>query len=255
MPKNYKKKLKNSDLFDFPKLVSTCLGFSQLGRKIELLKIGSGPCTVLLLAGVHGDEPEGILFLERFVSTILLKGSAEQEQTGDAHSPLHFPNLTIHIIPLANPDGVAQKRRTNHHNVDLNRNFPTTDWTCEFTNPRYYPGSQAASEPETKVQMDYLRAQKPHWLITFHSYEKALMNFNGRCRELAQRMAKANLLPIVDSMGYPTPGSLGTYAGVELDIPTITYEFLRGEPVENNWQGHWKAVWSGLEILNKGIQK
>ena len=30
--------------------------------------------------------------------------------------------------------------------------------------------------------------------------------------------------PVEESIGYPTPGSFGTYAGVERNIPTITLE-------------------------------
>lgn len=31
-------------------------------------------------------------------------------------------------------------------------------------------------------------------------------------------------MPLQESIGYPTPGSFGTWAGVEKGIPTITLE-------------------------------
>ena len=35
-----------------------------------------------------------------------------------------------------------------------------------------------------------------------------------------------------DNIGYPTPGSFGTYAGVERHIPAITLEMDEDEDIE-----------------------
>jgi protein MpaA len=37
-------------------------------------------------------------------------------------------------------------------------------------------------------------------------------------------MSKYNGYPVEGDIGYPTPGSLGTYYGKERDIPVITLE-------------------------------
>ena len=37
-------------------------------------------------------------------------------------------------------------------------------------------------------------------------------------------MAEANGYPMCQDIGYPTPGSLGSYAGKDLNIPVITLE-------------------------------
>ena len=42
--------------------------------------------------------------------------------------------------------------------------------------------------------------------------------------------------PIEESIGYPTPGSFGTYAGVERNIPIITLEMDEEIPVENLYE-------------------
>ena len=39
--------------------------------------------------------------------------------------------------------------------------------------------------------------------------------------------------PVEASIGYPTPGSFGTYAGIERQIPTITLELDETCPVED----------------------
>ena len=38
--------------------------------------------------------------------------------------------------------------------------------------------------------------------------------------------------PIEESIGYPTPGSFGTWAGIEREILTITLELDESIPVE-----------------------
>jgi protein MpaA len=48
-------------------------------------------------------------------------------------------------------------------------------------------------------------------------------------------MARAAGYPLRASIGYETPGSLGSYSGVELGIPTITFELPRTLPGEDLW--------------------
>ena len=42
---------------------------------------------------------------------------------------------------------------------------------------------------------------------------------NGNCGSIPNIMREVNDLVIQDDIGYPTPGSLGTYAGWERNIP------------------------------------
>ncbi|OFZ18133.1 MAG: hypothetical protein A2Z20_06210 [Bdellovibrionales bacterium RBG_16_40_8] len=41
-------------------------------------------------------------------------------------------------------------------------------------------------------------------------------------------LARITGYKIVENIGYPTPGCLGTYCGLERNIPTLTYEIERG---------------------------
>src|SRR6185437_16346647 len=38
------------------------------------------------------------------------------------------PRNTWRVIPIVNPDGMKAVTRYNAHHVDLNRNFPSSDW-------------------------------------------------------------------------------------------------------------------------------
>ncbi|MBI3396184.1 MAG: DUF2817 domain-containing protein [Spirochaetia bacterium] len=202
------------------------VGASHGARPIELTARGAGSLPVLMIGGVHGDETEGFLLAERFVAEL---------DAGNVSIP---EGITLYICPRLNPDGCAHARRTNQRNVDLNRNLPTRDWTGEFTNPRYYPGPAAGSEPESAATLTILDAVKPAVVVSLHSWENPMINYNGPCLDLAEAMSKDNALPPKGDIGYPTPGSLGTYAGWERSLPTITLEILRGQDPETVWNAH-----------------
>lgn len=209
------------------------------GGEILLYRFGSGRVPVLFLGGVHGDETEGFLFAERLLDGL---------QRGD-YSP--DPRITLWVSPRVNPDGCRAERRTNHHNVDLNRNMPTRDWTGEFQNVRYYPGPSGGSEIETRFVMDLIEsAIEPTGnglVISLHSYEHAMINYNGDCLDLAQEMSRHNGLEPKGDIGYPTPGSLGTYGGWERNIPVITLEIHRGDEPETVWKQHLGAVLRAID--------
>lgn len=212
------------------------LGRSHQGRPIELFRFGTGRFRALLLGGVHGDESEGVLLAERLMNE-LRQGSQHLGQ-----------EISLYVCPRINPDGCAVDRRTNHRNVDLNRNLPTADWVGDFQNPRYYPGPAAGSEPESAVTLAILEAVAPLYISSLHSWENAMINYNGDCLDVAEAMSAKNGLPPKGDIGYPTPGSLGTYAGLERKIPTITLEILRGEEPAAVWQKHCEAVLTGLHF-------
>ena len=52
-------------------------------------------------------------------------------------------------------------------------------------------------------------------------------------------------------MGYPTPGCLGTYAGIEKHYPTITYEIERGTTPQQILPLHVPAICEGLKVIER----
>jgi protein MpaA len=191
----------------------------------------SGP-EVLVLGGVHGDEGEGVVcalgLLDRLVS----------EQ--------NLPRLNLTLIPIFNADGVVAKSRLNGNGVDLNRNLPSNDWNPQAFNERYPPGPQANSEPENEALTAWLEFRKPALVLSLHSW-KPMINTNGDCRAEAEAMRGLTGYEIVETIGYPTPGSLGTYAGIERGMPTITYEIERGLAPEQVLKVHVPACWAALK--------
>lgn len=65
---------------------------------------------VLLVGGIHGNEPAGCERLIRFVEAL-------------SQFPGGYPGIAFDIIPLVNPWGWVHDKRRNGRNLDLNRDF------------------------------------------------------------------------------------------------------------------------------------
>ncbi|RMH65619.1 MAG: hypothetical protein D6677_02060 [Calditrichaeota bacterium] len=206
--------------------------YSTQGHPIYQLVLGDSGVTTLLFGGFHGDEPGGVdlvIRLARYLSA-------------------HPGTLTqrVVIVPVLNPDALLAGTRVNANKVDINRNFPTKDWSPAYTKERYFPGPEPASEKETAIAMQLIDRWKPERIISIHS-DLHVINYNGPSRELALRMARYNHYPIDDDIGYPTPGSFGTYAGEEMGIPTITLELPPYNP-EEAWKNNRDALIAAINM-------
>lgn len=211
-------------------MTSFVFGTTPLGLPIEAWRFQNSGPKVLILGGVHGDEREGVVaalgLLREFQKSFTYK-------------------LDLTLVPRFNEEGVLFNSRMNTRGVDLNRNLPTKDWSPEIKTPRYNPGPSAGSEPENQALAAFLEREKPVFLLSLHSW-KPVLNVNGDCRGEAEVLAKLTGYAIDDDIGYPTPGCLGTYAGLERTSPTLTYEIERGLSPEETLRVHVPAI---LECL------
>ncbi len=186
------------------------LGHSVLGNSINLYH--AREANVLVFGGVHGDESEAV-----FLAHMLLGAGCE-----------------IPLIPCLNPDGALLRQRWNRNNVDLNRNLPTRDWKPEPLNPRYPPGAKPASEPETLAFLSALNRVKPAAVLSLHSFKESFVEIERPPETLPKRINREveGFVEAVGvqrkvSIGYPTPGALGSY-GLENGLLILTYELRRG---------------------------
>lgn len=208
---------------------------SPRGLPVLSYQFFRGGPQVLILGGVHGDEIEGVWVAQNLLHRWLK----------------NFPfALDLTLVPIFNPDGVFERQRTNSRGVDLNRNLPTKDWSPEVRGPRYHPGPQALSEPENQGLVKFLEITPPQFILSLHSWHPVL-NINGDCRAEAEVLADMTGYKIDDSIGYPTPGCLGTYAGLERQSPTLTYEIERGLAAEDVLRTHPAAVEAMLRVCEK----
>ncbi|GGF48870.1 M14 family metallopeptidase [Echinicola rosea] len=94
----------------------TDLGQSVEGRAIRQLAYGSGETKVLLWSQMHGDESTATMAL--FDLFNFLEGSGDDfDQIRNAIRD----QLTLHFIPMVNPDGAERFTRRNAYGIDLNR--------------------------------------------------------------------------------------------------------------------------------------
>ncbi|MFS4458606.1 M14 family zinc carboxypeptidase [Bdellovibrio sp. HCB2-146] len=192
---------------------------SAEGRPIyhyEKLSTEKDAKKILVFSLIHGDEtPAGTVgryWMER------LQGIA--------------PRNSWRVIPVLNPDGVKYKTRTNANKIDINRNFPTKDWSTAAVenwkrttkeNPRRFPGKEAASEPETKCAVHHLEEFKPDFVVSVHTPLKVL-DFDGP----KVSPPKFDYLPWRSLGSYP--GSLGRYMWLERKTPVLTMELKENLP-------------------------
>lgn len=209
------------------------LGTTSTGLPLIEHRFNHGQNKVLILGGVHGDEIEGV-WCSQFLLHELLKNFSWK--------------IDLSLIPMMNPEGVLLRTRTNSRGVDLNRNLPTKDWSPEIKTERYHPGPSPCSELENQVLAQFINEEKPQLIISLHSWHP-MLNINGDCRAVAEKIAQMTQYKIDDNIGYPTPGCLGTYAGIERNSPTLTYEIERGLSIDKIKSIHVSAILESLKIM------
>lgn len=203
------------------------IGASVEGRDIYQYVAGRGDKMVLIIGGFHGAEIRGAELALVFAEYLKVN-----------KPPLESTQIVV--VPALNPDGLVRQSRVNANGVDINRNFPTANWTAEARGPRYNPGDAPASEPETILAMHLVDSLSPACIVSIHA-PLEVVNYDGPARVLAERMAQHTGYPVSGDIGYPTPGSFGNYAGVEKQIPTITLELPAG-PFEPMWLPNREAL-------------
>jgi hypothetical protein len=195
----------------------TCV--SVEGRPIfhyDRMATEPGAKKILVLSLIHGDETHagtvGRYWMERLEAIA--------------------PRNSWRVIPILNPDGLKYRTRTNANKIDINRNFPTKDWTesamanwkrMTSSNPRRFPGNEAGSEPETKCAMKHIAEFNPDFIVSVHTPLKVL-DFDG------PKVAppKFDYLPWKSLGSFP--GSLGRYMWMERQTPVLTMELKEDLP-------------------------
>ena len=181
------------------------VGESVEGRPIEAHVLGDGPDVTLIIATIHGNEAAGTPLVHALMEHLRL-------------DPSCLDGRRVVIMPIANPDGYAARRRTNVNDVDLNRNFPAAN---RQDRSRF---GTVLSEPESRAIAGVLYYYRPRRIVSIHQPLNCI-DYDGPAEELAAEMARHGDLP-VKKLGA-RPGSLGSHAGVDLGTPIITLELPR----------------------------
>ena len=157
---------------------------------------------ILVIGCFHGDEPQGRFLIEKY-----LEKKSETK---------------LVFIPCLNSYGFEHNVRVNENGVDLNRNFPTENWELTEQN-EFFGGDAPASEKQTRFIIETVEGIKPKLILTLHAPYK-VVNYDGDAEKYAEKISEITGYPVEPSIGYPTPGSFGSWAGIERNIPVITLE-------------------------------
>jgi protein MpaA len=201
------------------------------GRELHYWVVGDGAETVLILGGIHGDERSASRLAYEFLAFVVDHRGA-------------LVDRRVVVAPEVNPDGVAAATRRNANDVDLNRNFPAQNWEAESA-ARHWPGNGPASEPETRFVLFLLHEFEPARVVTGHA-AAACVNWDGPAETLARLMSRDCGLPARVTIGYATPGSLGSYLGIERSLPTITLELSDREQLGDERDGCLRALMTAV---------
>ncbi len=97
-----------------PKYTIQKVGTSIEGRDLTLISIGAGKTDVFLWSQMHGNEPtatQAIFDIINFLNSETFKEEKEAI----------LNNLTLHFLPMLNPDGAEIYTRRNALGIDINR--------------------------------------------------------------------------------------------------------------------------------------
>jgi protein MpaA len=168
----------------------------------------------LVFSGIHGEEPETTYALSRALRQLV-------------DPPEHCA-----VVLAANPDGLIRGTRGNAHGVDLNRNFPSKDWRPGTVTHRstiedksdvlLTTGDRPASEPEVQALLALIEELHPRAVVALHAPLACVDDANDS--PFGRRLAQRTGMPLVRDVGYPTPGSLGSW-GSDNGVAVVTYEF------------------------------
>lgn len=148
-------------------------GQSVEGRDLVGYRFGDGDTLLMLVGGIHGGWEANTVDMSRALIDHF-----------EADSTAILPGMTIIVIPMLNPDGIALGRtvegRFNANSVDLNRN-----WGCGwepiayFQNRTVSPGDRPFSEPESAALAALINDIRPDAVLFYHSAADGV--FSGDC--------------------------------------------------------------------------
>jgi hypothetical protein len=141
------------------------------------------------------------------------------------------------VVPNTNPDGIASGSRNNVNNVNLGRNFPTSNWKADIETASGLlvngGGKGAGSEPETAALIKLTRQLRPRLEVSFHA-QGSLVGANKFSDSVAIGDIYAKLVGYKTMfynaeavMGYPMTGEYEDWMGEEMNIPAILIELPR----------------------------
>jgi hypothetical protein len=159
------------------------VGSSIEGRPLSLISIGSGETDVFLWSQMHGDEPTATQAI--FDICNFLKSDDFKEEKAAILS-----NLTVHFLPMLNPDGAERFQRRNLLGVDINRDALRLQSPESQTLKRVRDSLEADFGFNLHDQSTYYNAERTEkpatisYLAPAYNYEKEINEVRGNAMKV-----------------------------------------------------------------------
>ena len=248
--------------------VETVIGKSVEGRNITAYAYGTGKTNLVFVGGIHGGyEWNSVLLAYRFMD--YLKENLD----------IIPKNLTVTVIPSANPDGVykvigkegrftiadvptdatlLKSGRFNADKVDLNRNFdcrwaPTGTWQGKTVSA----GTSAFSEPEAVAFRNFTLKNNPTAVIFWHSMSNGV--YASQCKNGILPETLNIMNAYAKASGYTAEKSFDSYTVTgaaddwlaTLNIPAVSVELKTHDTIE--WDQNLAGVKALFEYYGKKV--
>ncbi len=178
-------------------------GKSFLGQPLHVYRLGNGPSSRLLVGGIHGGYEWNTVELV-----------SETLEYLEAHPELIPSEVTLYVVPCANPDGYRagtdrEIARMNGNRVDLNRNWDY-QWQITATHGTRVvsAGSAPFSEPETEALRRLIEDNKIEAVVFYHSALGGVI-FSGAEAENSKTFELAEYLTTATRYRHQTEGIEG----------------------------------------------
>jgi hypothetical protein len=106
---------------DAGRIAREVIGQSVEGRDLLHLTVGRGSTHVLLWSQMHGDEPSATSAIFDLLEWMRRERAADAAGGSGAAVQRLEDRLTMHVVPMLNPDGAQRFVRRNAQGIDINR--------------------------------------------------------------------------------------------------------------------------------------
>lgn len=219
---------------------TSTIGTSLNGRAITAYYYGSGNTTILFTGGIHGTEASGSYILKDWIAHL------------DANAFKIPAGRQVVVVPDTNPDGLAVGSRDNARGVNIDRNFPTTNWKTDINSANgFRPGGggvSAGSEPETQALMNLTSQLRPRLEVSYHAQgsivgASACTASAGIARSYASSVGYGTMIGTAEeAMGYELTGEYEEWAceaygttAILIELPTRSGRFFSSH-LNTMWQ-------------------
>jgi len=135
-------------------------GNSLEGRPIRLFSIGTGNISILLWSQMHGDESTATMAIADLLNFFKMYSGKEEVAT-------LLNQVTLHFLPMLNPDGAERFQRRTAQNIDMNRD------------------ALALRTPEARILKELQQKLKPMFGFNLHDQELSTIGATHTLAEIA----------------------------------------------------------------------